>query len=41
MSSIKNASGVAGTILTVESVVLEKKSEKEENAADPMMGMGM
>lgn len=40
-SSIKNASGVAGTILTVESVVLEKKSEKEENAADPMMGMGM
>jgi len=38
-SSIKNASGVAGTILTVESVVLEKKSEKEENSADGFSGM--
>ena len=40
-SSIKNAAGVAGTILTVESVVLEKKSDKEQDAVDPMMGMGM
>jgi len=40
-SSIKNASGVAGTILTVESVVLEKKSDEEQSAGDPMMGMGM
>lgn len=40
-SSIKNAAGVAGTILTVESVVLEKKSDKEQEAGDPMMGMGM
>ena len=38
-SSIKNASGVAGTILTVESVVLEKKSEKEENSGDGLSGM--
>lgn len=38
-SSIKNASGVAGVILTVESVVLEKKSEKEENSGDGLSGM--
>ena len=38
-SAIKNASGVAGTILTVESVVLEKKSEKEENSAHGIPGM--
>lgn len=38
-SSIKNAAGVAGTILTVESVVLEKKSEKEENSGDGLPNM--
>jgi len=39
-SSIKNAAGVAGTILTVESVVLEKKSDKEENSTEGFPGMG-
>jgi chaperonin GroEL len=38
-SSIKNAASVAGTILTVESVVLEKKSEKEDNSGDGFSGM--
>ncbi len=36
--AVKNAASVAGTILTTESVVFEKK-EKDEKA-DPMMGMG-
>jgi len=39
-SSIKNAAGVAGTILTVESVVLEKKSDKEDNSGDGLPNMG-
>jgi chaperonin GroEL len=38
-SSIKNAASVAGTILTVESVVLEKKSEKEDNSSHGIPGM--
>lgn len=38
-SSIKNAAGVAGTILTVESVVLEKKSDKEDNSGDGLPNM--
>jgi len=41
ISSIKNAASVAGTILTVDAVVLEKKSDKEQDTPDPMMGMGM
>jgi len=38
ITAVKNAASVAGTILTTESVVFEKK-EKDEKA-DPMMGMG-
>ena len=38
ITALKNATSVAGTILTTESVVFEKK-EKDEKA-DPMMGMG-
>ena len=37
ITAVKNAASVAGTILTTESVVFEKK-EKDEKA-DPMMGM--
>jgi chaperonin GroEL len=40
ITALRNAASVAGTILTTESVVFEKK-EKDEKAADPMMGMGM
>ena len=39
ITALRNAASVAGTILTTETVVFEKK-EKEEKAADPMMGMG-
>jgi chaperonin GroEL len=39
ITALRNAASVAGTILTTESVVFEKK-EKDEKAADPMMGMG-
>jgi chaperonin GroEL len=39
ITALKNASSVAGTVLTTESIVFEKK-EKDEKA-DPMMGMGM
>ena len=39
ITALKNASSVAGTILTTESIIFEKK-EKDEKA-DPMMGMGM
>lgn len=40
ITALKNASSVAGTILTTESVVFEKKDKDEK--ADPMMGgMGM
>ena len=38
ITALKNATSVAGTILTTESIVFEKK-EKDEKA-DPMMGMG-
>ena len=38
ITALKNASSVAGTILTTESVVFEKK-DKDEKGQDPMMGM--
>jgi len=38
ITALKNAASVAGTILTTESVVFEKKDKDEK--ADPMMGMG-
>jgi len=38
ITALKNATSVAGTILTTESVVFEKKDKDEK--ADPMMGMG-
>lgn len=37
ITALKNATSVAGTILTTESVVFEKKDKDEK--ADPMMGM--
>ena len=40
ITALKNAASVAGTILTTESVVFEKK-DKDEKGGDPMMGMGM
>jgi chaperonin GroEL len=40
ITALRNAASVAGTILTTESVVFEKK-DKEEKTQDPMMGMGM
>jgi chaperonin GroEL len=40
ITAIKNAASVAGTILTTESVVFEKKDKDEKSAMDPMMGMG-
>jgi chaperonin GroEL len=36
--ALENAASVAGTVLTTESVIFEKKEEKTEE--DPMMGMG-
>jgi chaperonin GroEL len=41
ITALKNAASVAGTILTTESVVFEKKDKDEKPAMDPMMGMGM
>jgi chaperonin GroEL len=38
ITALKNAVSVAGTVLTTESVVFEKK-DKEEKQQDPMMGM--
>ena len=38
ITALKNASSVAGTILTTESVIFEKLG-KDEKPADPMMGM--
>ena len=38
ITAVKNAASVAGTILTTESVVFEKK-DKDEKGGDPMMGM--
>ena len=37
--ALENASSIAGTILTTESVVYEKRKEKEEEAPNPMAGM--
>jgi len=39
-TALENASSVAGTILTTESVIFEKKEEKAEPAMDMGMGMG-
>lgn len=41
ITALKNAASVAGTVLTTESVIYEKKSDKESDTPDPMMGMGM
>ena len=38
ITALKNAASVAGTILTTESVIFEKK-DKGETASDPMAGM--
>lgn len=38
ITAVKNAASVAGTILTTESVIFEKK-EKDEKSPDPMAGM--
>jgi chaperonin GroEL len=38
ITALKNAASVAGTILTTESVIFEKK-EKDEKSPDPMTGM--
>ena len=38
ITAVKNAASVAGTILTTESVIFEKK-DKDEKSPDPMMGM--
>jgi len=38
ITALKNASSVAGTILTTESVIFEKKT-KDETTSDPMAGM--
>ena len=40
ITALKNSSSVAATILTTESVIYEKKDEKEADA-NPMAGMGM
>jgi chaperonin GroEL len=40
VTAIKNASSVAGTILTTEAIVYEKKDDKDQSQMDPMMGMG-
>ena len=39
ITALKNATSVAGTILTTESVVFEKREKDEKSAPDPMMGM--
>jgi len=38
ITALKNAASVAGTILTTESVIFEKK-DKDEKSPDPMAGM--
>jgi len=38
ITAVKNAASVAGTILTTESVIFEKK-DKDEKSPDPMTGM--
>jgi len=37
--ALENAASIAGTILTTESVVYEKRSDKEEEMPNPMAGM--
>ena len=37
--ALENAASIAGTILTTESVVYEKRSDKEEEIPNPMAGM--
>ena len=39
ITALKNAASVAGTILTTESVIFEKKSKDEKESVNPMMGM--
>jgi chaperonin GroEL len=39
ITALKNATSVAGTILTTESVVFEKKEKNDKS--DPMMDMNM
>jgi chaperonin GroEL len=38
-TAIENAASVAGTILTTESVIFEKKDDKKKQEQDPNMGM--
>jgi chaperonin GroEL len=38
ITALKNAASVAGTILTTESIVFQKK-DKDESSQDPMAGM--
>jgi chaperonin GroEL len=38
-TAIENAASVAGTILTTESVIFEKKDDKKKQEQDPSMGM--
>jgi chaperonin GroEL len=40
ITALRNAASVAGTILTTESVIFEKKDKDEKAGMDPMMGMG-
>ena len=37
--ALENAASIAGTILTTESIVYEKRKEKEEEVLNPMAGM--
>ena len=37
--ALENAASIAGTILTTESIVYEKRKEKEEEVPNPMAGM--
>ena len=37
--ALENAASIAGTILTTESVIYEKRSDKEEEIPNPMAGM--
>lgn len=39
ITAIKNAASVAGTILTTESVIFEKKSKDEKDEMNPLAGM--
>jgi chaperonin GroEL len=38
-TALENAASVAGTILTTESVIFEKRDDKKKQQEDPMMGM--